>query len=143
MPQLSHPQFQRCRDREGNIRNEWVASLDNEIEVLARGNNEGPYTDCLSIANEVIDSLDVVKAKATTLLDSFMRDKGTWYLGSIDVGITAERQECAFLLDFSFVADNDPDEYGYSYFSVCFIIPRNNLPPHNKPHPYKFIVEFK
>ena len=143
MPIITAAQCRRVHTSEGRVLDEWIASAEEGIDILVRGQDDGPEQEALATANLALSIIDELQTKAVRLLESFMRDKGTWYLGSIDVGIAAAKQDCDLLLDLSFEAENDPHEYGYTYFSVCFRRQDKNPPRHNKPHPYKFVVEFR
>ncbi len=112
------------------------------IELILGSAEESIPSEILENVESILQELDYAKDKAIHLLSSFMKDRGEWYLGGVDVGYQSKKQECEFLLDFVFEADDKPHEYGYTYFQVCFGLREGNPAPHNRPHPFKFIVGF-
>jgi hypothetical protein len=68
-----------------------------------------------------------------------MRDRGVFNLSSIEVFDTVTPNEGDFVLTYSFVADCNPHEYGYTYFEVFFFY---HEPPQEPFWPFKFTVGF-
>ena len=91
------------------------------------------------LARRVIEHREAISAKAVGLLESFMRDHGTFDLSSIEVFAAAMPKEGDFALRYSFAADRDPHEYGYTYFEVFFSC---HEPPGEPFWPFKFTVGF-
>ncbi len=77
---------------------------------------------------------------AVRLLETFLRDTGTFDLSTIKVfaGRTAEEGE--FSLRFNFIADHDADKYNYAYFEVYLNCDEHPLLPF---WPFKFTVGFQ
>jgi hypothetical protein len=92
------------------------------------------------LARRVVAHCDSLAARAVQLLTSFMRDRGKFDLNSIEVFSTKRTEDGGdFSLRFCFTADQDPHEYGYTYFDVYFSC--RDHPP--EPFwPYKFTVGF-
>jgi len=144
MHRLNHKDFCKSHDRDGLFLNEWVTETSEaSIEVLVHGDNNGPEEKALENANIILGSIEEIQAKAIRLLESFIKYKGTWYLGSINVSNEAKKQECDFQLDFNFEVEELPNEFMYTYFSVCFSCFDQNASLHLHPHPFKFIVGFR
>ena len=76
------------------------------------------------LARRVIENREAISAKAVRLLESFMRDHGSFDLTSIEVFATVTPKEGDFALGFSFIADRTLDEYNYTYFEVFFFCRR-------------------
>jgi hypothetical protein len=130
--------LRRCRDS-----SDWLCRSSGGVELLVAGAPDGVDGDRLQMARSVMENIDRVQAQAIRLLESFMKDKGSWDLDYIDFGSEAARQTCDFQVGLRFVAESDPHAYGYTFFSVCFSLQEGNPPPLNTPHPFKFIVEFR
>ena len=104
------------------------------VEVIVNGDQSRKQLAC-----RVIEQREAISGQAVRLLESFMRDRGVFDLSSIEVfaGRTADGGD--FSLRYTFTAERDPHEYGYTYFEVYFLC--RELPP--EPYwPYKFTVGF-
>ena len=104
--------------------------VDFEVE------EEGETND---LAIRVAKDLEAIHDQALKLLISFMKDTGTFNLDYVHVFAqkTAEYED--FFLSFSFTADRNPHEYGYTYFKVFFA---SHEPPQPPFWPFKFTVGF-
>ncbi len=128
--------------RVGEQTGDWFFSFPDDPEVIVKGEGPHPRQDSVDQANLVLVNLDQLKTRAIGLLEDFMKDKGTWYLSTVDCGKKAERLECQFVLSFVFEAERDPYEYGYTYFDVCFIVSERAHPTDQNGRPIKFVVGF-
>lgn len=104
------------------------------VEVIAHGDESRTKLAC-----RVIDNRSALETRAVGLLDQFMRDRGEYALSSIEVLGTKSADGCDFFLRFSFTADRDPHEYGYTYFEVYFGC---HEPPSEMFWPHKLTVGF-
>ncbi len=87
----------------------------------------------------IIDELETVQAKATHLLESFMKDPGEFTLAVVEVLSEKSSDGVDFSLRFEFTADRDQHEYIYTYFDV-FFADRQQPRPHFWP--CKFTIGF-
>lgn len=122
--------------------NDWYFQAKDGSELFVAGNEQEPDQESIKMAYLVIEQYEHIKSKAIKLLESFMKENGTWYIGTIHLGTSAKYNNCDFQLELGFEHDLNPHEYNYTGFVVCFILGHENPPPLNKPHPFKFIVEF-
>jgi hypothetical protein len=129
--------------RTGKLTGNWFFAFPDDPEVLVRDNQGTPRAQDIARANSVLSNVEGLKSRAIKLLEDFMKDKGTWYLASVDCGTKAERLEVDFVLSFAFEADRDPHEYGYTYFDVCFKVLENSHPTDSNGRPIKFVVGFQ
>jgi len=104
------------------------------LEVIVHGDESRE-----TIARRVLQDRETISAKAVHLLKSFMRDSATFDLSSIEVFACVSSKEGDFSLQYSFTADRDPHEYGYTYFEVFFFCLE---PPGELFHPFKFTIGF-
>lgn len=111
-----------------------IYDTENGIEVVVYGGETRR-----SFAQRVVDKLPSISEHATRLLVSFMRDSGNFDLESVEVFLTKSNDGGDFSLRFSFTADRDEHEYGYTYFDVFF---SHHEPPQPEYWPYKFTVGF-
>jgi len=139
---ISAHQLRQARSLDGEPRNEWFVETSEGIEVVVLSVNSVPSESHLAQANAVLENIEELKPKAIRLLEGFMKDKGSWDVGSIDCGLEAQRQECTFLIGLDFYFDGDPCEYGYTYFNVGFNIIPNCHPSDQHGRPIKFVVGF-
>ena len=93
----------------------------------------------MELARLVVEHLDELSARAIKMLESFMRDSGKYDLVFIEVLAGKTDDGCDFSLEFQFVADRDPNEYGYTYFTVYFA---HRKPPQEIFWPHKMIIGF-
>lgn len=127
-------------DRESKLVVRWqspervIYDTDDGIEVVVGGNEARR-----SLAHKVVEGLTGISERAIHLLVSFMRDSGTFELGSVEVFSMKSDDGGDFSLRFSFAADRDVHEYGYTYFDVYF---SHNEPPSTEFWPFKFTVGF-
>lgn len=108
--------------------------LTHGVEVVVEGGETRR-----ELARRVVGQLADLSARATRLLVSFMRDTGTFELSSVEVFPAKSEDGGDFSLRFTFTADHDPHEYGYTYFDVYF---GHREPPQAEFWPYKFTVGF-
>ena len=92
-----------------------------------------------TLAKRMVNSLNDLSERATRLLASFVRDSGTFELGSVEVFSARLPDHGDLSLRFAFTADRDPHEYGYTYFDVYF---SQREPPQPEFCPHKFTVGF-
>jgi hypothetical protein len=111
-----------------------IHDTDDGIEVVVNGD-----ATRRKLAQRIVDGLTSIADRATRLLVSFMRDSGTFELGSVEVFPRKLDDGGDFSLRFAFTADRDPREYGYTYFDVYF---SHSEPPQPEFWPYKFTVGF-
>ena len=104
------------------------------VELIVHGDESRTQ-----LARRVIENREATSAQAVRLLESFMRDRGTFDLASVEVFATVTPNEGDFSLQFTFVADHDPHEYNYAYFEVFFFC---HEPPQEPFWPFKFSVGF-
>ena len=104
------------------------------IEVLVGGDESRT-----ELARRIIDCREAVVAMAVRLLENFMRDRGRFGLNTIEVFPDRTADSGDFVVRFSFTADHDRDEYGYTYFEVYF---NYHEPPQEPFWPFKFTVGF-
>jgi hypothetical protein len=69
----------------------------------------------------VAKDLEKIHDQAVHILTSFMKDTGLFDLNSVQVFASKTMEQGDFLLSFSFTADRDEHEYGYTRFDVCFM----------------------
>ena len=111
-----------------------IYDTDDGVEVVVDGDETRR-----TLAHKVVDELAGISERATHLLVSFMRDSGTFDLGSVEVFPGKSDDGGDFTLRFAFTADRDAHEYGYTYFDVYF---SHHAPPSPEFWPYKFTVGF-
>jgi hypothetical protein len=104
------------------------------VEVLVHGNDGRKL-----LGVRVLENHKTISAKAVALLESFMRDHGTFELSDIEVFAERTAEGGDFVLRFTFTADHDPHDYGYTYFEVFFGC---HEPPGEPFWPFKFTVGF-
>lgn len=104
------------------------------VEVVVHGDESR-----FRLARQIIEQRDAISARAVRLLESFMRDRGEFDLASIEVLPAKGTDGGDFSLRYTFVAERDLHEYGYTYFEVCFSC---HEPPAVPFWPYKFTVGF-
>ena len=83
------------------------------VEVVVHGDESRAR-----LARRVVEQREALSAQAVRLLDAFMRDRGAYDLSSVEVLAAKAADGCDFSLRFTFVADRDPHEYGYTWFEV-------------------------
>ena len=149
MRQLTRADSRRCCNLDSNslsadrvIVDEWICGSE-PIQVTVFGGDSGPDPNKLALANDILKNFDEVTQRAIELLEAFMKDRGRFVCGGLDLGLEAMRQECAFMLELGFTADRDPHEYGYTFFSVCFSEHPDHPAPRYRRHPFKFVVQFR
>jgi hypothetical protein len=120
----------------------WFFAFPDDPEVIVRGDDSGPSQPDIDRANFTLSNLEALKLRAISLLEEFMRDKGTWYLATVDCGSKAQRLESDYVLSFSFTADAAPHEYNYTYFDVCFRVAERAHSTERAGRPIKFVVGF-
>jgi hypothetical protein len=86
-------------------------------------------------AHHVAKHLEAICDKAVNLLASFMKDTGEFNLEYVRCFSQKTAGQGDFILSFSFVADRDQNEYGYTYFHVHFV-------EHVSPSPYFWPIRF-
>ncbi|MFO1227385.1 hypothetical protein [Roseateles sp.] len=130
------------RTRDGELTGDWFCELADDVEVVVSGEGQAPARDSVELANRVLPHRAYLLSRAVQLLEEFMRDKGAWQLVTIDLARKARQQECDFVLSLVFEAEHDPQDYGYTYFDVCFV--RYDNAPKSDLHgrPVKFVVGF-
>ena len=106
----------------------------NLVEVFVHGDSSRT-----KLARRVVENFAALKARAIHLLDSFMRDRGEFDLNEIQVLEGKSPGGSDFLFRFTFTADRDPNEYGYTYFKVYFF---SHEPPSELFSPHKFEIGF-
>ena len=104
------------------------------IEIIVRGDESRTQ-----LARRVVEEREPISARAVRLLEGFMRDHGTFELSSVEVFPLATSKEGDFVFRYSFIADRDEHEYGYTYFEVYFLC---HEPPQEPYWPFKFTVGF-
>jgi hypothetical protein len=104
------------------------------VEVVVNGDESRRQ-----IARRVIEHREAISGQAVRLLESFMRDRGVFHLSSIEVFAEKTPDRGDFSLWYTFIADRDPHEYGYTYFEVYFWC---HEPPQEPFWPFKFTVGF-
>lgn len=104
------------------------------IEVVVHGDESRSRLAC-----RVIEHCESLSAQAVRLLDAFIRDRGAFDLSSVEVLAAKGPDGCDFSLRYTFVADRDPHEYGYTYFEVYFGC---HEPPQQPFWPHKLTVGF-
>jgi hypothetical protein len=129
LPELTADALRAERTRDGELTGDWFCELADDVEVVVSGDGQAPARDSVELANRVLPHRAYLLSRAIQLLEEFMRDKGAWYLVTID-------------LSLGFEAAHDPHDYGYAYFDVCFV--RYNQAPESDVHgrPVKFVVGF-
>jgi hypothetical protein len=142
LPELTADALRAERTRDGELTGDWFCELADDVEVVVSGDGQAPARDSVELANRVLPHRAYLLSRAIQLLEEFMRDKGAWYLVTIDLARKARQQECDFVLSLGFEAAHDPHDYGYAYFDVCFV--RYNQAPESDVHgrPVKFVVGF-
>ena len=119
-----------CTAEDNNPRFVFVPGID----VIVHGDESR-----MGLARRVIECQEAISAKAIRLLESFMRDCGTFNLSSIEVFAKVTAKEGDFTLRYTFTATRNPHEYGYTYFEVFFCCHE----PSQEPFwPFKFTVGF-
>jgi len=68
-----------------------------------------------------------------------LRDRGAFNLSSVEVFAASAPNSGDFLFRYTFTAERDPHEYGYTYFEVYFAC---REPPSQLLSPHKFTVGF-
>ena len=111
-----------------------IQDTDDGVEVVVNGD-----ATRRKLAQRIVDGLTGISDRATRLLVSFMRDSGKFELASVEVFPRKSDDGGDFSLRFTFTADRDPHEYGYTYFDVYF---GHHGPPGPEFWPYKFTVGF-
>jgi hypothetical protein len=109
-------------------------SITTGVDVIVHGDESRSRLAC-----RVIEQREALTAQAIRTLDAFMRDRGAYDLSSIEVLATKADDGCDFSLMFTFEADRDPHEYGYTYFEVYFGC---HDPPSQPYWPHKLTVGF-
>ncbi len=104
------------------------------VEVVVKGDESRTR-----LAWRIVDHLAAISGMAVRLLEDFMRNRGVFDLSSIEVFDTTTADGGDFSLSYSFTADHDIHEYGYTYFEVFF---GAHEPPSKPFWPHKFTVGF-
>lgn len=105
-----------------------------QVEIVIEGDETRSQ-----LAKRLMDELESISGQAIHLLESFMKDHGTFELSSIEVLPVKSEDGSNFSLRYTFTADHDCHEYGYTYFDVYFS-QHQPLGPLFWPH--KFTIEF-
>lgn len=108
--------------------------LAGDVEVTIHGDESRD-----ELARLVVEHLDELSARSKKMLESFMRDSGEYELASIEVLAGKTTDGSDFSLRFTFRADRDPNEYGYTYFEVYFA---HRKPPQDQFWPHKMTIGF-
>lgn len=127
---------------DGSLLDEWHANKHQGPEVLVNGDATGPAVSAIERANVVLEHCDALERRAIEMLESFMKDAGTWSLNTIDCGEEAARMQCHFVLWFTFEATRDPWGHDYTYFCVGFLAHERSHPADRHGRPVKFVVGF-
>lgn len=140
---LTFEDFQQNNAHNDKLGREWFFSFANDPEIMVRGDADTPDIVSVEQINCVIEHLDSLSLRAVQLLEAFMKDKGAWHLTTIDCSRKASLLECDFVLSFGFEAERDPDEYGYTYFDVGFIVLEASPEIDKFGRPVKFLIGFQ
>lgn len=89
------------------------------------------------LAERVVADLESLSKQAVRLLEDFMQDRGEFDLSSVEMLSAKSEDGSDFSLRYTFTADRDPHEYGYTYFEVYF---SHHQPPGPQFWPHKFTV---
>ncbi len=116
-----HPDFVRFEDGQG---------LEYEVDG---------GEDRLALAFEVAQSIANIRKQSEALLYDFMKHKGTFSAEFAQVFASPEADGGGVRIRYSFTADNDPHEFGYTYFDVILAV---REPPSPRFWPIKFVVGF-
>jgi hypothetical protein len=92
------------------------------------------------LAQRIVDELPDRCRQATDLLLSFMKDTGRFEVNFIAVFAEQSVDAGDFSLRLSFTADEDPHEYGDTYFDVYFRYRESQKP--QEFWPFKFTIGF-
>ena len=92
------------------------------------------------LAQRIVDELPDRCRQATDLLLSFMKDTGRFEVNFIAVFAEQSVDAGDFSLRLSFTADEDPHEYGDTYFDVYFRYHESEKP--KEFWPFKFTIGF-
>lgn len=121
----------------------WYCEAADGSELFVRGSEAGPDSDSVADASIVVSQYSRVKEQAIGLLESFMKDRGRWFLRTIVVGPFAAANEGDFKVELGFESDANRDEYSCTGFTVYFTLTKQApVTLRNKPQPFKFTVEF-
>lgn len=112
----------------------WRFENADGLEFVVRG-DETRY----EMTWRIIDQLETLSNKAVQLLKSFMRDRGSFSLESMEVFPHKTEDIGDLVLRFSFTADQDRHAYAYTYFDVFFFL---HEPPQEPFWAFKFTVGF-
>lgn len=96
----------------------------------------------LEDAKIIISEYFLIKEMSISLLNSFMKDTGKWFLYSIVVGPLSCQENADFMVGLDFEADKNIHEYGYTRFAVYFTLNKTGRKYGLVSHPFKFSVEF-
>src|SRR4051794_24588059 len=116
-----HPRFVRFEDDQG-------------LQYEAFGG-----ADRLALAFEVAQEIANIRKQSETLLCDFMKHKGTFSPEFAEIFALPEEDGGGVRIRYSFRADNDPHEFGYTYFDVIIAV---REPPSPRFWPIKFVVGF-
>ncbi len=135
--------FGRERHDEETFTGDWIFSFsEDDLDIIVGGDGNQPNPKDVQRINLVLADRDILMQKAMKLLAGFMKDTGSWELSAVNCGGQADNLGCDFLFSFTFVADRDPYEYGYTYFDVGFVVKEQTSSTEADAHPIKFLVGF-
>jgi|SRR5688572_22332281 len=122
---------------------DWYCQGADGSELFVRGSEEGPNSESVADASIVVSQYRQVKEQAIGLLESFMKDRGKWFLNTVSVGPFAVASDGDFKVELGFESDANRYAYSYTGFTVYFTLTKQApMTLRNKPHPFKFTVEF-
>jgi len=114
---------------------DWYCEAADGSSLLIHGTEQAPTPSSIEDARSILAQYETIKELAIKLLESFMKDRGRWFLSAIYVGPFSTQND-------GFESDTNRHEYSSTGFTVNFTLGKQNSPPLNKPHPFKFTVEF-
>lgn len=134
--------FDLARMRREKGTTNWFCEGEDGSELFMSGTDDGPLTSALADAALIISEYEQIKTKAISLLESFMKDRGSWYVGTTVVGPFQSPKDGDFTVELGFEADHNRHEYSYTGFKVHFTLNKKGRYLGLDSHPFKFTVEF-
>jgi hypothetical protein len=101
---------------------EWIATLADLTTVVVSDRCDLPSAVHIDKAVSIVQSRAYLEPRARRLLLPFTKEDGSWRPVTIDLGVTARRHGCEFLMSFAFRATNGVLSITSSYVEIGFAL---------------------
>lgn len=119
----------------------WFCEGQDGSELFVGGTDEGPLASALTDATLIVSEYEQIKTKAISLLESFIKDRGSWHVGATVVGPFQSPKDGDFTVELGFESDHNGHEYSSTGFTVHFTLNKKGRNLGLDSHPFKFTVE--